>query len=60
MIVLALDTATPPGSCAVVRDGVVLRERAADAALSHAARLPRDVQVVRPQPQPTGVPLIQR
>jgi tRNA threonylcarbamoyladenosine biosynthesis protein TsaB len=43
MIVLALDTATPPGSCAVARDGVVLREIAGDAAVSHAARLPRDL-----------------
>jgi tRNA threonylcarbamoyladenosine biosynthesis protein TsaB len=43
MIVLALDTATPPGSCAIARNGVVLREIAGDPGVSHAARLPRDL-----------------
>jgi len=43
MIVLALDTTTPSGSCAIVRDGMLLRDAAGDGAQSQAARLPRDL-----------------
>jgi tRNA threonylcarbamoyladenosine biosynthesis protein TsaB len=40
VLVLALDTTTRSGSCAVARDGVVLLEQAADVARSHDAQLP--------------------
>ena len=40
MLVLALDTTTRAGSCAVARDGVVLREQATDPDRSHDAQLP--------------------
>ena len=43
MIVLALDTTTVPGSCAVARDGVVVEERPGDERVSHAERLPLDL-----------------
>src|SRR5579864_245669 len=43
MIVLALDTATPAGSTAVVRDGVVILERPGDARRTHGERLPREL-----------------
>lgn len=43
MVVLALDTATPAGSSAVVRDGVVLAERGGDARRTHGERLPREL-----------------
>jgi tRNA threonylcarbamoyladenosine biosynthesis protein TsaB len=43
MLALALDTTTPGGSCAVVRDGTVLVETEGDPAVSHAARLPGDL-----------------
>jgi tRNA threonylcarbamoyladenosine biosynthesis protein TsaB len=46
MLILSLDTTTPRGSCALVRDGVVLREQAGDAAQSHAARLPGELMVM--------------
>ncbi len=46
MLVLALDTTTAGGSCAVVRDGRLLAEAAGDATTSHAARLPADLQGV--------------
>ena len=43
MIVLALDTTTPGGSCALARDGIVTSELAGDPALSQASRLPGDL-----------------
>jgi tRNA threonylcarbamoyladenosine biosynthesis protein TsaB len=43
MLVLALDTSTRTGSCAIVRDGSVLREAAGDPDRSQAARLPGDL-----------------
>lgn len=46
MWVLALDTTTRDGSVALVRDGVVVVERAGDAAWSHAERIPADLRAV--------------
>jgi tRNA threonylcarbamoyladenosine biosynthesis protein TsaB len=46
MFVLALDTTTRGGSCAVVRDGTVLREHATDPARSHDAQLPSALMAV--------------
>lgn len=46
MWVLALDTTTRDGSVALVRDGVVVIERAGDAAWSHAERIPADFRAV--------------
>ena len=43
MLVLSLDTTTRGGSCAVARDGVVVREMAGDPQRPHDARLPRDL-----------------
>ena len=43
MLVLALDTTTRRGSCAIARDGAVLREIAGDAARPHDERLPREL-----------------
>jgi tRNA threonylcarbamoyladenosine biosynthesis protein TsaB len=43
MLVLALDTTTRVSSCAVARDGIVLREDAGDASKPQAARLPGDL-----------------
>ena len=43
MVVLAIDTATPTGSSAVVRDGVVVVERAGDPSRTHGERLPREL-----------------
>lgn len=43
MVVLALDTTTKGGSCAVARDGVVVLERAGDASRPHDVRLPGDL-----------------
>lgn len=43
MVVLALDTTTPAGSCALAIDGVVVREEASDASLPPATRLPVDL-----------------
>jgi tRNA threonylcarbamoyladenosine biosynthesis protein TsaB len=40
VLVLALDTCTRAASCAVARDGVVMREHATDPARSHDAQLP--------------------
>jgi len=45
MVVLALDTTTRAGSCALARDGVVLLEQSSDTA-EHASRLPRDLMVL--------------
>jgi tRNA threonylcarbamoyladenosine biosynthesis protein TsaB len=43
MLVLALDTTTRAGSCAVARDGVVLRERGGDPDRPHDTRMPGDL-----------------
>jgi len=43
MVILALDTTTRPGSCALVRDGQLLREELGDAAREQAERLPADL-----------------
>ena len=43
MLVLALDTTTREGSCALARDGLVLREQVSDASRPQAARLPGDL-----------------
>jgi tRNA threonylcarbamoyladenosine biosynthesis protein TsaB len=46
MLVLALDTTTPSGSCALAVDGVVLREDGSDTARSAAERLPADLMTI--------------
>jgi tRNA threonylcarbamoyladenosine biosynthesis protein TsaB len=46
MLVLALDTTTPSGSCALAADGVVLREEGSDASRSAAQRLPADLMMI--------------
>ncbi len=46
VLCLALDTTTPGGSCAVARDGIVLRVLAGDRTRPHDARLPRDLMTV--------------
>ena len=43
MLVLALDTTTSSGSCALARDGRVVREQVNDAPNAHAERLPGDL-----------------
>jgi tRNA threonylcarbamoyladenosine biosynthesis protein TsaB len=43
MLVLALDTTTRAGSCALVRDGVTVHEFAGDPSSSHAEHLPGDL-----------------
>jgi tRNA threonylcarbamoyladenosine biosynthesis protein TsaB len=46
MLVLALDTTTREGSCALARDGRVLREQVSEAAQAQAARLPGDLKTL--------------
>jgi len=46
MVVLALDTTTPAGSCALAVDGSVVREEASDVSLPPATRLPLDLMVL--------------
>ena len=46
VLVLALDTTTRAGSCAVARDGEVLRERAGDPDRPHDMRLPGDLMAL--------------
>ena len=43
MFCLALDTSTPGGSCAVTRDGAVIRESVGDRDCPHDSRLPADL-----------------
>jgi tRNA threonylcarbamoyladenosine biosynthesis protein TsaB len=43
MLILALDTTTSAGSCALVRDGRLVREEASDRAHPQAARLPGEL-----------------
>jgi hypothetical protein len=53
VLVLALDTTTRGGSCALARDGVVLDERSTESA-EYAARLPGDLMALLDR---TGVAL---
>ena len=46
MVVLALDTTTPAGSCALAVDGSVVREEASDVSLPPATRLPLDLMTL--------------
>lgn len=46
MVVLALDTTTAAGSCALAVDGIVVREEGSDAALPPATRLPLDLMTI--------------
>jgi len=46
LLILALDTSSAAGSAAVVRDGVVLAERAGDPSRTHGERLPRELMAV--------------
>lgn len=46
MLILALDTTTKAGSAAILRNGVVLVERAGDPALTHGQRLPGELMRV--------------
>ena len=46
MLCLSLDTTTPGGSCAVARDGAVIRELRGDPGRPHDARLPRDLMTL--------------
>jgi tRNA threonylcarbamoyladenosine biosynthesis protein TsaB len=46
MVILALDTTTPTGSCALAVDGVVVREEASDSSLPPATRLPLDLMTM--------------
>ncbi|HTM04856.1 MAG TPA: tRNA (adenosine(37)-N6)-threonylcarbamoyltransferase complex dimerization subunit type 1 TsaB [Vicinamibacterales bacterium] len=46
MLVLGLDTTTRVGSCALVRDGVVVHERASNPQISHAEHLPGDLMAL--------------
>lgn len=43
MILLALDTTSRPGSLAVLRDGAIVGERAADASRTHGQQLPTEI-----------------
>jgi tRNA threonylcarbamoyladenosine biosynthesis protein TsaB len=46
MLVLGLDTTTTGGSCAVARDGVVIRAQAGDPDRAHDRRLPGDLMTL--------------
>src|SRR5262245_26664703 len=46
MLILALDTTTKASSCAVAREGRVLREEAGDAARETASRMPGDLMIL--------------
>ena len=46
MVILALDTTTAAGSCALAVDGVVTREEGSDASLPPATRLPLDLMTL--------------
>jgi tRNA threonylcarbamoyladenosine biosynthesis protein TsaB len=43
MVILALDTTTRPGTCALVRDGQLVREHLGDTSREQAERLPGDL-----------------
>jgi len=46
MLILALDTTTPAGSCALAADGIVLLEHASETARPQAERLPADLMAL--------------
>jgi tRNA threonylcarbamoyladenosine biosynthesis protein TsaB len=46
MVILALDTTTAAGSCAVASDGIVGRQEASDVSLPLATRLPLDLMAI--------------
>ncbi len=46
MLILALDTSSAAGSAAVLRDGVVIAERAGDGSRTHGERLPRELMEI--------------
>jgi tRNA threonylcarbamoyladenosine biosynthesis protein TsaB len=46
MVILALDTTTPAGSCALAVDGAVVRESASDPSLPPATRSPLDLMTL--------------
>ena len=46
VLCLALDTSTPGGSCAVARDGTVIRESIGDRNRPHDSRLPGDLMTL--------------
>ena len=54
MLILSLDTTTKALSCALARDGVVVREEGGDRGREHASRLPGDLMTLLAD---TGVPL---
>jgi tRNA threonylcarbamoyladenosine biosynthesis protein TsaB len=54
MLVLALDTSTRVGSCAVARDGGLLRQDASDPSVPQASRLPAQLMAIL---QETGIEL---
>jgi tRNA threonylcarbamoyl adenosine modification protein YeaZ len=43
MVILSLDTTARAGSCALLREGHAIAERAGDASGDHAARLPGEL-----------------
>lgn len=49
MLVLALDTSTRAGSCALTSDGVLVREERSDSARPQAERVPADLQALLDQ-----------
>ena len=56
MLVLALDTTTRVSSCAVARDGIILREDSGDPSKPQAVRLPGDLITLLEE---TSIPLAQ-
>jgi tRNA threonylcarbamoyladenosine biosynthesis protein TsaB len=46
VVCLALDTSTPGGSCAIARNGRVIRERRGDPDRPHDTRLPRELMLL--------------
>jgi len=56
MVILALDTTTSAGSCALLRDGRAVREQGSDASRSQAERLPGELVALLEQ---EAVPLHQ-
>lgn len=53
MLILALDTTTRAGSCALARNGAVQREEGSDASQPQAARLPRELMTLLEREQVT-------
>jgi len=46
LLILSLDTSSAAGSAAIVRDGVVIAERAGDPSRTHGERLPRELMAI--------------